>query len=140
MAKKAFERILDDSVAHGMDKSIQVLIDTVEKILATELVPTDYCPKAPLQDMRPTRACRKVITTLTAHTKLLAGATEKNTLEVFFGEVGVRLFNVIVKSIKRSQISQDGAMQLVWYVWVWACVWACVSSCSSGSCPWSRVS
>ena len=89
-----------------MDKSIQVLIETVEKILANELVPTDYCPKKPVNDIRPTKACKMVIKTLNAHTKLLAGATEKQTLEVFFGEVGVRLFNAIVKSIKKSQVNQ----------------------------------
>ena len=38
------------------------------------------------------KACRDVVACLNAHTRLLNGVTNKDTLEVFFGEVGVRLF------------------------------------------------
>ncbi|KAJ3287455.1 F-box protein: endocytic membrane traffic, recycling ReCYcling 1 [Borealophlyctis nickersoniae] len=125
--KKAFEHLLDDCVAHGMDKAIQVLINQVDYILLTELSPTDYNPsdKAMVLDVKPTKACEKAIECLNSHTKLLSGATEKHTMEVFLGEVGVRLFNVIIKSIKRQQISQAGAMQLIcdfnrYYQWAQA--------------------
>lgn len=42
--KKAFERMIDDGVAAGLDKSIEVLIDQVAYILATMQQPTDYNP------------------------------------------------------------------------------------------------
>jgi recyclin-1 len=42
--KKAFERMIDDGVAAGLDKSIEVLIGQVEYILATMQLPTDYNP------------------------------------------------------------------------------------------------
>ncbi|KAI8822966.1 exocyst complex component Sec10-domain-containing protein [Fimicolochytrium jonesii] len=113
--KKAFERLLDDCVASGMDKSIQVLVNQVEYILLVEQKPTDYNPaeKDVVMDLKPTRACLRVIDTLNSHAKILYGVAEKHTMEVFFGEVGVRIFNVICKNIKRLQVSQTGAMQLI---------------------------
>ncbi|KAF9181577.1 F-box protein: endocytic membrane traffic, recycling ReCYcling 1 [Haplosporangium sp. Z 767] len=42
--KKAFERMIDDGVAAGLDKSIEVLIGQVQYILATMQLPTDYNP------------------------------------------------------------------------------------------------
>lgn len=42
--KKTFERMIDDGVAAGLDKSIEVLIGQVEYILATMQLPTDYNP------------------------------------------------------------------------------------------------
>ncbi|KAF9431552.1 F-box protein: endocytic membrane traffic, recycling ReCYcling 1 [Entomortierella beljakovae] len=42
--KKAFERLIDDGVAAGLDKSIEVLIGQVEYILSTMQLPTDYNP------------------------------------------------------------------------------------------------
>ncbi|KAJ3039975.1 F-box protein: endocytic membrane traffic, recycling ReCYcling 1 [Rhizophlyctis rosea] len=114
--KKAFEKSLDDSVAHGMDKAIQVLISQVDFIMFKDQLPTDFNPSekdAFVLDVKPTKACTKAIETLNSHTKLLSGATEKNTMEVFLTEVGVRVFAVIIKNLKRQQISQAGAMQLI---------------------------
>lgn len=42
--KKAFERMIDDGVAAGLDKSIEVLIGQVQFILTTMQLPTDYNP------------------------------------------------------------------------------------------------
>jgi len=54
--RKAFERLLDDSVAHGMDSSIQVIINQVEYILLTQQKPNDYNPPdTGLMDMKPTK-------------------------------------------------------------------------------------
>ncbi|KAJ1566990.1 F-box protein: endocytic membrane traffic, recycling ReCYcling 1, partial [Cladochytrium tenue] len=92
--KKAFDRAADDNVAQGMDKAIQVLINQVEYILVSEQAPADFNPPetGAVMDLKPTKACRNVIACLNAHTRLLNGVTNKDTLEVFFGEVGVRLF------------------------------------------------
>ncbi|KAJ3062077.1 F-box protein: endocytic membrane traffic, recycling ReCYcling 1, partial [Podochytrium sp. JEL0797] len=103
--KKSFDRHSDDNVAHGMDKAIQVLVNQVDHILDTQQKPADYNPLNDdgVYDFRPTQACLDVIACLNAHTRLLNGVTNKDTLEVFFGEVGVRLFNVICKNLKKQQ-------------------------------------
>ncbi|KAJ3328435.1 F-box protein: endocytic membrane traffic, recycling ReCYcling 1 [Blyttiomyces sp. JEL0837] len=113
--KKSFDRSSDDNVAHGMDKAIQVLINQVDHILDTTQEPGDFNPPQSKNvfDLKPTKACRDVISCLNAHTRLLNGVTNKDTLEVFFGEVGIRMFNVILKNIKKHQVSQTGAMQLI---------------------------
>ncbi|KAI9337924.1 exocyst complex component Sec10-domain-containing protein [Obelidium mucronatum] len=113
--KKSFDRSSDDNVAHGMDKAIQVLVNQVDHILDTTQLPTDYNPSNEnhVYDFKPTKACLDVIACLNAHTRLLNGVTNKDTLEVFFGEVGVRLFNVITKNLKKQQVSQSGALQLI---------------------------
>ncbi|TPX66932.1 hypothetical protein SpCBS45565_g04088 [Spizellomyces sp. 'palustris'] len=114
--KKSFERLLDDSVANGMDKSIQVLVNQIDYILLVDQAPKDFNPteKDVVLDLKRTKACQRVIECLNAHIKILYGVAEKHTMEVFFGEVGVRIFNVICKNIKRLQISQTGAMQLIY--------------------------
>jgi hypothetical protein len=114
--KKTFERILDDSVAGGMDKAVQVLVNQCEYLLIASHNLTDYNPleTSGVFDWKPTKACSQVVQCLEAHTKLLVGVTEKHTVEIFFTEVGIRLFNVIIKNIKRMHVSQTGAMQLIW--------------------------
>jgi recyclin-1 len=91
--KKQFDRNSDNNVAQGMDKAIQVVIHQVDHILETTQHPTDYNPVADggVCDFRPTRACMDVVRCLEAYTRLLNGVTNRDTLEVFFGEVGVRL-------------------------------------------------
>ncbi|TPX47428.1 hypothetical protein CcCBS67573_g10256 [Chytriomyces confervae] len=113
--KKSYDRNSDDNVAHGMDKAIQVLVNQVDHILDTQQKPADYNPpnENVVYDFKPTAACSNVIACLNAHTRLLNGVTNKDTLEVFFGEVGIRLFNVICKNLKKQQVSQAGALQLI---------------------------
>lgn len=54
--KKTFERLIDDEVAAGMDKSIQVLINHTDIIMEKELLPTDYNPPGKgVVDIRPTK-------------------------------------------------------------------------------------
>ena len=76
-----------------MDKAIQVLVNQIEYLLITQHLLTDYNPpETGIFDLKPTRACQFVITCLDTHAKFLQGVTERNTMEIFFGEVGVRLF------------------------------------------------
>jgi len=55
--KKQFERHLDDLVAQGMDKSIQVLIDNIEFTLINELPLDAYDVQSENQvlDLKPTK-------------------------------------------------------------------------------------
>jgi recyclin-1 len=43
--KKLFERMIDDGVAAGLDKSIEVMIEQVAFILSTMQLPTDFNPE-----------------------------------------------------------------------------------------------
>lgn len=113
--KKQFEHVLDDQVASGMDSAIQVLMRHIEYILKTEqVVPEDFSPPATASlDLTPTKACKKVVAILYAHSKMIRGTTDKHILDVFFQEVGVRFHAVITKHLKRQQISTVGGLRVI---------------------------
>ncbi|KAJ4425209.1 F-box protein: endocytic membrane traffic, recycling ReCYcling 1 [Gnomoniopsis sp. IMI 355080] len=141
MAKKKFEQMLDESVAAGLNKGIDVLMDEVEYICATTQLPSDYNPTSPeanalgapdkrasvqsfasfgsqkhaahVGDLGPTQTAKRVVDLVSSHTGMLVGSTEKTMLEVFNGEVGLRLFTAVCKHIKRQRISVDGATKLI---------------------------
>ncbi|KAF9159295.1 F-box protein: endocytic membrane traffic, recycling ReCYcling 1 [Actinomortierella ambigua] len=112
--KKAFERLIDDGVAAGLDKCIEVLIQQVAHILETTQLPTDYNPEEGVDiELQPTRACKDAVQCLATHTKLLVGCADKQTLDVFFQEVGLRLFNVLTKHLKANVVSSQGGFVLI---------------------------
>lgn len=141
MAKKKFEQMLDESVAAGLNKGIDVLMDEVEYICATIQLPSDYNPAGPetnalgtpdkrasvqsfasfgsqkapahVADLGPTPTAKRVVDLVSSHTKMLVGSTEKTMLEVFNGEVGLRLFNAVCKHLKRQRVSTEGATKLI---------------------------
>jgi recyclin-1 len=91
--KKTFERLLDDCVAQGMDRGIQVLLAQVEFILANGQTRNDYNPPSDtMPDLKPTKACQDVIKCLKSNTSMLVGAAEKGTMDLFFSEIGRRFF------------------------------------------------
>jgi recyclin-1 len=47
---------------------------------------------------------------------MLIGSTDKNVLDVFNQEVGVRLFTALCKHLKRQRVSVDGAIKLIRHV------------------------
>ncbi|KAG0365411.1 F-box protein: endocytic membrane traffic, recycling ReCYcling 1, partial [Mortierella sp. AD032] len=112
--KKTFERMIDDGVAAGLDKSIEVMIDQVAYILATMQLPTDFNPEEGTDiELQPTHACREAVTCLTTHTKMLIGCTDKHTLDVFFQELGLRLFNCLTKHLRANIVSSQGGFVLI---------------------------
>ncbi|KAI1377398.1 exocyst complex component Sec10-like protein [Hypoxylon crocopeplum] len=121
LAKKKFEQMLDENVAAGLNKGIDVLMDEVEYLCATTQLPTDFNPPAPSQefgiskdpDIGPTTTAQRVTDLVASHTKMLTGSTEKTMLDVFNSEVGLRLFTAVCKHIKRQRISTDGAIKLI---------------------------
>lgn len=134
LAKKKFEQMLDESVAAGLNKGIDVLMDEVEYLQATMQQPTDYnpTPRPPPNnlgqhrqsdratigsvaelDIGPTATARRIVELVSSHTNMLVGTTEKSMLDVFNGEVGQRLFTAICKHLKRQRISTDGAIKLI---------------------------
>ncbi|KAI1106145.1 exocyst complex component Sec10-like protein [Jackrogersella minutella] len=121
LAKKKFEQMLDENVAAGLNKGIDVLMDEVEYICATTQLPTDFNPPPPSPeagvptdpDIGPTETAKRVTELVASHTKMLVGSTEKTMLDVFNSEVGLRLFTAVCKHIKRQRISTDGAIKLI---------------------------
>ncbi|KAJ2990302.1 hypothetical protein NUW58_g3018 [Xylaria curta] len=121
LAKKKFEQMLDENVAAGLNKGIDVLMDEVEYLCATTQLPTDYNPTASSHgngisngsDIGPTVTARRVTELVSSHTRMLTGSTEKTMLDVFNGEVGLRLFTALCKHLKRQRISTEGAINLI---------------------------
>ena len=108
--KKRFENTLDDSVAGGLNTGTDLLMKQVnpikrhccftgltgvikvEHIIIVRTGPREYYPVegAPME-LRPTKGCLEAIACLERHCKLLKGSTNKEVLEVFYQEVGIRL-------------------------------------------------
>lgn len=123
--KKRFEQMLDERVAAGLNKGIDVLMDEVEYICASTQQATDFNPgvtadstpgaaHAPvIFDIGPSATAKQVVSMVSSHTSMLVGSTDKTMLDVFTQEVGLRLFGVLCKHFKRQRISVDGAIKLI---------------------------
>lgn len=117
--KKRFEQMLDERVAAGLNKGIEVLMAEVEYICATTQKPEDYNPGASsgtnfeVMDIGPTKTALKIVEVVSSHTKMLVGSTDKNMLDVFNQEVGLRLFTALCKHLKMQRISVNGSIKLI---------------------------
>ena len=117
--KKRFEQMLDERVAAGLNKGIEVLMAEVEFICATTQNVEDYNPGATgvviskLVDVSPTNTAVWIVDVVSAHTKMLVGSTDKNMLDVFNQEVGLRLYATLCKHLKRQRISVAGSIRLI---------------------------
>ncbi|KAF1996145.1 secretion pathway protein Sls2/Rcy1 [Amniculicola lignicola CBS 123094] len=117
--KKRFEQMLDERVAAGLNKGIDVLMDEVEYICGTTQHPTDFNPIAApngmpqVFDIGPSQTATKIVEMVSSHTSMLMGSTDKNVLDVFNQEVGLRLFTALCKHLKRQRVSVDGAIKLI---------------------------
>jgi len=112
--KKRFENLLDDSVAKGLNAGIEVLMNQVDHIITILTPPRTYYPpeEAPLL-LGPSKGCTEAIKCLEEHIRLLQGNVNREVLEVFEGEVGVRLIGILQKHIKRQIISLNGGFQVI---------------------------
>lgn len=117
--KKRFEQMLDERVAAGLNKGIDVLMDEVEFIFGSTQLPTDFNPPVgpdgtvQMLDIGPSQTARRVVDIVSSHTSMLVGSTDKNVLDVFNQEVGLRLFTALCKHLKRQRVSVDGAIKLI---------------------------
>ncbi|KAI9038342.1 exocyst complex component Sec10 family protein [Aspergillus affinis] len=117
--KKKFEQILDERVAAGLNKGIDVLMEEVDYILATRQLATDFNPSVSTDphrktmDVSVTEAAAAVVDVVSSHTRMLVGSTDKSTLDVFNQEVGLRLFTALCKHLKRQRISVEGSLKLI---------------------------
>ncbi|EGG06017.1 uncharacterized protein MELLADRAFT_87530 [Melampsora larici-populina 98AG31] len=128
--KRAFEMGLDDGVAGGLNASLGLLMSEVERVMSEAQTGVDYCPDAVLvghsaenptssdvrgRDLEPTAACRAALDCLDRHCGLLQSSrgADKQIMEVFYQEVGLRLHGMICKHLKRLIISVEGGFQLI---------------------------
>ena len=119
--KKKFEQMLDERVAAGLGKGIDVLMDEVEYICATTQMPTDFDPPPPSTDQKgttvdllgPSPTAHQIISLISSHTSMLQGTTDKSLLDVFISEIGLRLFTTLTKHLKRQRISTQGSVPLL---------------------------
>ncbi|KAF1914909.1 exocyst complex component Sec10-domain-containing protein [Ampelomyces quisqualis] len=117
--KKRFESMLDERVAAGLNKGIDVLMDEVEYLCGTIQQPCDFNPPVgpkgvvEMFDIGPSDTARRIVEMVSSHTSMLVGSTDKNVLDVFNQEVGVRLFAALCKHLKRQRVSVDGAIKLI---------------------------
>ncbi|KAI9931450.1 F-box protein: endocytic membrane traffic, recycling ReCYcling 1 [Aspergillus wentii] len=117
--KKKFEQMLDERVAAGLNKGIDVLMEEVDYILATRQLATDFNPGISTDPYRQTmdvgisEAASAVVDVVSSHTQMLVGSTDKSTLDVFNQEVGLRLFAALCKHLKRQRISIEGSLKLI---------------------------
>lgn len=117
--KKRFEQMLDERVAAGLNKGIEVLMAEVEYVSATTQKPEDFNPgvaggaSPELVDVGPSETAKQIVDVLSSHTKMLVGSTDKTMLDVFNQEVGLRLFTALCKHLKRQRISVDGSIKLI---------------------------
>ena len=119
--KKRFEQMLDERVAAGLNKGIEVLMAEVEYICATTQKPEDFNPDTSgdahkkVIDIGISQTATQVVDVMSSHTKMLIGSTDKNMLDVFNQEVGLRLFTALCKHLKRQRVSVDGSIKLIRY-------------------------
>ncbi|CAI7579103.1 unnamed protein product [Penicillium manginii] len=117
--KKRFEQMLDERVAAGLNKGIDVLMEEVDYILATRQMATDFNPGVSADPHRQTMdisispAASSIVDVVSSHTQMLIGSTDKSTLDVFNQEVGLRLFTALCKHLKRQRISVEGSLKLI---------------------------
>lgn len=116
-AKKLFESQLDNYVAKGLNLGIDKLMDEIEFIFNALQMINDFNPKQSsgtiMVNLGPTKCAVKAVELLSNHINLLNGSTEKGIIDVFQQEIGERFFRIIVKNIKKRQISTDGAIVLI---------------------------
>ncbi|KAM0752970.1 hypothetical protein T439DRAFT_323586 [Meredithblackwellia eburnea MCA 4105] len=112
--KKKFEMALDDAVAQGLNAGVNILMNQVEHIIFTHQGLRDFSPAEGADlDLRATKACREAIEVLSTHCDMLKGSTDKQILEVFHQEVGIRLHGILLKHLKRLIVSIEGGFQLI---------------------------
>ncbi|CEP64396.1 Rcy1p LALA0_S11e03136g [Lachancea lanzarotensis] len=115
-SKKAFETMIDDYVANGLNVGINKLMDEVLFVFGTLQLPDDFNPDPRVllnKEIKPSRAALKNVELLSNHCFLLTGATDKGTIDIFQQEIAERFFSEIVKNIKKNLISTDGAIFLI---------------------------
>ena len=113
--KRRFENDLDEHVAGGMSAGVELLLQHVEHIVLTRQGPRDYYPEEgkAFDVSQPTRACAECCAALRVYCDMLATCADKALLDVFYQEIGFRLYAVLCKHLKRQIVSLNGGFQVI---------------------------
>lgn len=114
-SKKKLESMVDKFVADGLNTGIDVLFKEIEAVYLSDPPDIHYNPTttAAISAVGPTEAARRAVHILEDNIDLLVDSADKSIVEVFQQEVAERFFQLIVKVLKRSTISVDGAVTLI---------------------------
>lgn len=114
-SKRKLESMVDKFVADGLNTGIDVLFKEIESVYLSTLEEKDYNPTSTgaFLAVGPTKAATRAVQILDDNFDLLLDSADKSIVEVFQQEVAERFFQLIVKVLKRSTISVDGAVTLI---------------------------
>ncbi|KAL2312501.1 F-box protein pof6 [Schizosaccharomyces pombe] len=114
--KKKFEQLLDERAAFGLHKGINVLIEHADFLLETKTpmnLFSDQTIGSITNTIEPTAAAKNVVQFLGFHMRILVGRADREILDVFYKEVGMRLFDSLTRYIKSHKFSVDGGLKLL---------------------------
>lgn len=113
-AKKKLEALVDTYVADGLNVGIGLLAKEIEKTFVEFPTSGDYNPEPnSVIGIGPTNAAQKVIKLLDNNIDSLVNSADKSIIEVFQQEIAERFFQIIVRNLKKSVISESGALSLI---------------------------
>ena len=77
--------------------------------------PRDFYPEAEaaVDVSQPTAACMECCATMQTYCDLLAACADKALLDVFYQEIGFRLYSILCKHLKRQIISTYGGVRAI---------------------------
>lgn len=108
--KKKLESMIDKYVADGLNVGLEVLVSEIESIYE-EYPPTEYLSGTSV--FGTTNTAQKALQVLEENIDLLVDCADKSIVDVFQQELSERFFQIIVKLLKKSTISVNGAPSLI---------------------------
>lgn len=112
--KKKLEGLVDKYVADGLNVGIEVLVNQIDNVYKTYLTEEYYNPpEGIIPTFGPTDTAQRAVKILDENIDLLVDSADKSIVEVFQQEIAERFFQIIVKTMKKSTISVNGATNLI---------------------------
>ena len=112
--KKNFELKIDDYVANGLNIGITKLLEQIEFIYTLNQSPKDYCPDEESKDGEISTCCLQTVNLLELHCKMITESlANKATLEVYNQEITERLFQYVLKNLKKNIVNVEGGKNLI---------------------------
>lgn len=109
--KKKLEALIDKYVADGLNIGLEILVNELESIYENH-PPVEYLSSSSVV-FGPTKTAEMALKILDENIDLLVDCADKSIVEVFQQEIAERFFQIIVKSLKKSTISVNGATSLI---------------------------
>lgn len=112
--KKNFELKIDDYVANGLNIGITKLLEQIEFIYTLNQSPKDYCPDEMSKAGEVSTCCLQTVKLLRLHCKMISESlANKATLEVYNQEITERLFQFVLKNLKKNIVNVEGGKNLI---------------------------